>query len=124
MPCPGGSGACAGWAELESSESLSLLGAGGVLGVLLLTTGAAGGVAETLEILMGSKSCGDDARLWRGGNQQAMNPIVKKRVIGPLGPRMVNGKLRFSPPRYWSVLRETAIEASVLVRTQRMSRRR
>jgi hypothetical protein len=31
---------------------LSLLGAGGALGGLLLTTGGAGGVAETLEMLM------------------------------------------------------------------------
>jgi hypothetical protein len=52
VPCPGGSGACAGWAELASSASLSLLGAGGVLGWLLLTTGVTGGVAETLDILM------------------------------------------------------------------------
>jgi hypothetical protein len=55
VPCPGGSGACAGGAELESSASLSLLG-GGALGGLLLTTGVTGGVAETLEILMGSES--------------------------------------------------------------------
>ena len=55
MPCPGGSGACAGGDELESSESLSLLG-GGALGVLLLllATGAAGGVAEMLDTLMGT----------------------------------------------------------------------
>ncbi|HEY1638362.1 MAG TPA: hypothetical protein VGF62_07560 [Rhizomicrobium sp.] len=51
MPCPGGSGAWAGWAELESSVSLSLFWGGG-LGGLLLTTGATGGVAETLETLM------------------------------------------------------------------------
>jgi len=53
VPCPGGSGACAGGAELESSESLSLLGGGG-LGVLLLATGVAGGVAEMLDTLMGT----------------------------------------------------------------------
>jgi hypothetical protein len=53
-----------------------------------------------------------------------MNPIVKKQAIGAVGPRMVNGRLRFRPPRYWSVLRDTAIEASVLVRAQRMSSRR
>ncbi|HEY1637142.1 MAG TPA: hypothetical protein VGF62_01355 [Rhizomicrobium sp.] len=55
MPCPGGSGAWAGWAELESSVSLSLFWGGG-LGGLLLTTGATGGDAETLETLMGRKS--------------------------------------------------------------------
>jgi hypothetical protein len=59
VPCPGGSGAWAGGAELESSLSLSLFWAGG-LGGLLLTTGATGGVAETLETLletlMGRKS--------------------------------------------------------------------
>jgi hypothetical protein len=38
--------------ELESSESLSLLGGGG-LGGLLLATGVTGGVEETLETLMG-----------------------------------------------------------------------
>jgi hypothetical protein len=53
-----------------------------------------------------------------------MNPIVKKQSIRAVGLRMVNGKLRFQTLRYWSVLRETAIEASVLVRTQRMSSRR
>ncbi len=53
MPCPGGNGACAGAEELESSESLSLLGGGG-LGVLLLATGATGGVAEMLDTLMGT----------------------------------------------------------------------
>ena len=105
-----------------------MLGAGGVLGGLLLTTGVTGGVVETLEMLMaillGSESRGYGSRLWAGGNQWAMNPIVKKRTIAAAPPRMVNGKLRFHPPRYWSVLRETAIEASVLVREQRMSRRR
>lgn len=64
MPCPGGSGGCTGGLELESSASLSLLGAG-VEGGLLLTavgvtetgvtaTGVTGGVAEMLEILMGT----------------------------------------------------------------------
>jgi hypothetical protein len=47
--------------ELESpaslSLSLSLLGGGGELGCwLLLATGGAGGVVETLEILMGRES--------------------------------------------------------------------
>ena len=51
VPCPGGSGACAGGAELESSESLSLLGGGGFCG-LALATGATGGVDEMLETLM------------------------------------------------------------------------
>jgi hypothetical protein len=61
VPCPGGSGACAGGVELESpaslSLSLSLLGGGGELGCwLLLATGGAGAVVETLEILMGRES--------------------------------------------------------------------
>jgi hypothetical protein len=59
VPCPGGSGACAGGVELESpaSLSLSLLGGGGELGCwLLLATGGAGEVVETLEILMGWES--------------------------------------------------------------------
>ena len=71
MPCPGGSGACAGGEELESSESLSLLGGGGLGVLLLLATGAAGGVAEMLDTLMGTgilrwlPDCGE-----RGANGQ------------------------------------------------------
>jgi hypothetical protein len=72
VPCPGGRGACAGGEELESSASLSLLGAG-VEGGLLLTaagvtaTGVTGGVAEMLETLMGTGILPWLAQLWRVG---------------------------------------------------------
>jgi hypothetical protein len=54
VPCPGGKGACAGGLELESSASLSLLGADGEGGLLLTAVGVTGGVAEMLETLIGT----------------------------------------------------------------------
>ena len=67
MPCPGGRGACAGGAELESSASLSLLGAGVEGGLLLTAAGVTGGVAEMLETLMGTGILPWLAQLWRVG---------------------------------------------------------
>jgi hypothetical protein len=62
-----------------------------------------------------------------------MNPIVKRQTIGGRFPRDGERKapawleirpIRTEPETYSSGLREIAIEASVLVLTQRMSSRR
>ena len=104
VPCPGGRGACAGGAELESSASLSLLGAG-VEGGLLLTaagvtaTGVTGGVAEMLETLMGTGILPWVSPTVAGGNQRGVNSTVKRRAIGAAPPRMVNGRLQICRKR-------------------------
>ena len=57
----------------------------------------------------------------RHGEREAAISILKDVQIGPISSAIPQDMISGD---YWSVLREIVIEASVLVRLQRMSRRR